>query len=266
MDEVRRAFTQGPGRGPRLGIALDAAANRVRRVPGDAGQGQGPRIHPGGMAVGRIQHDGPAGDHGVEGLFARIRLREERQVPAPSGDPGGVRMGRGVSPDLRQDLLGSEEPVQIAETELHAPGNEMDMGVLKGRQDQAASEIDDPGRRASPLQGPAAVPDVDDLSGRDRQGFGARPARGHGRDRGVRQDEVGPLDRRAAAGRGQDGGCGQKEEGGVTDLRHGLDLLSGGAQPAGPCLRRRSMAAAAVRASPMARMTVAPPLAMSPPA
>ncbi len=129
------------------------------------------------MAVGGIQHDRPAGDRGVEVLFARIRLREERQVPAPSGDPCGVGMGRGVGADLGQDLVAREEPVQVAEAELDASGDEMDVGVLKGRQDHAASEVDHPGRWASPLQGLAAVADIDDLTGRDRQGLGARPAR-----------------------------------------------------------------------------------------
>jgi hypothetical protein len=178
-------------------------------------------------------------------------------------------MGGGVVPDLGQDLGLSRQAVEVAQAELDAARDEVDMGVLKGRQDHAAAEVDDPGRAVSPAQGVAAAADEDDPAPGDGHGLGVRPRHGHGPDGRVRQDEVGPLGGAGRAGERQrgEGGGREREDGGAAS-GHGPDLLSETLTYSGlgPWRRRRSMAAAAVRASPMARMTVAPPRAMSPPA
>ena len=154
LDEAGRALPQGPRRFACPWVALDAAADGVRRVPGDAGQGQGPRIDPAAVAVGGIQNRGPVGDEGVEIFLARIRLREKGQGPAAARDPGEIGVRGRVLPDPGEHRFLRRELGDIAGEQLDAAHDEVDVGILEGRQDHAAAEIDDPGRAAPPHLGP----------------------------------------------------------------------------------------------------------------
>ena len=180
VDQAGRALAEGPARLARPRVALDAAAGRVRGGPGDAGQRPGPASCPGGMAVGRGEQGRTVGHGGVQVLLARVRLREEGQVPAAPGDPRGAGMGRGVVADLGHDLVLRPEPVEVAEAELDAAGDEVDVRILEGRQDHAPAEVDDPGGRAAQPERPGAAAGEDDLAAGHGQGLGPGRVRGHG--------------------------------------------------------------------------------------
>jgi hypothetical protein len=130
-------------------------------------------------------------------------------------------MGGRVGPDLGQDGLPRPQAVEVAEAELDAARDQVDVGVLEGGQDQPAAQIDDAGGRAAPGQGLPDGADENDPAAGHGQGFGPGDRPGHRDDRGVRQDEVGRRGGRAAAAPGHEAGQDQEEgQGSRAELDH----------------------------------------------
>ena len=117
---------------------------RVGRRGGDAGQLQGPRAHPGPVAVAVLEEDGAAGDGGVQVCAGRSAAGEGRHPPAATDDPRLVGVGRRIGADpVEIRLAVPREVVQIARQDGPSPDRRVHVSVLEAGQQRPALEVDD---------------------------------------------------------------------------------------------------------------------------
>jgi hypothetical protein len=185
------ALVQGPLR-LAVGVALDAAVDRVGRVTVDSRQLQGAAVHPDAVAVPVVEADRAIGDDGVEQAPVRGPAREGGHRPAASDDPGPLRVGHGVLPDARH-VLGRDDgaAVQVAAQAVQAGRDGMHVGVLEARQERAATQFHDPGAGADVLPDVRVRPHSDDAAATHGHGLRPRTSGIDGVDGASAQEEVG---------------------------------------------------------------------------
>ena len=198
LDQVHGRVHQhargAPGR-----VAQDAPAGRVGGALVDAGQGQRPRVDPGGVAVdaleeGRVLADVEVGGRGEAPLGPVVLVPAPAQQPGPGGQlrgrTAGALAGLGQAGDARQVEL------------LEARAQPLDVQVRVGQARQHGGSAQSQAPRAWPRQG------LDGGVAADRQH--APLAHGHGRGGRGRDGLVERHD--VASGQDQVGGGGQGEQ------------------------------------------------------
>lgn len=178
---------------PVSGIVLDDTGRRVLGRGVDSHELHRAAVDPGRMAKTGFEVDGPIGEQGVELGLVRVRIRPEPFGPTTADDPAvrtvALESLAVAKPCL--DRLEGLEAQQIAVVFGRDADQNVDVRVMKARQEHAAFEIDDLGSVADPLPDLRVVTDIDDLSVHDRDGFGPAATRIDGVDFAVHEHPIG---------------------------------------------------------------------------
>jgi hypothetical protein len=171
LHEILRVLLQRSGSFPGARVAHDDAVLGVGRAVLDAGQGERPRVDPGGVAV-------VAGHHRGSVLHCRVELGPRRKPagegavePATAEHPGPIRVRprKGPNPGLHVREIGRLEEVHAVEG--LAAFEEMNVRVVEAGDDGPEPSVDDlgpSGLEGLDLQGGA---DPQDLAAGDRDGL-----------------------------------------------------------------------------------------------
>lgn len=193
-----RLLVQHAGRYP-VGIAREISVVRVRHTGIEADQVAGLRVDDSAVVVGGEQNHRAVRHHGIERAARQVAVGENTGIPAVSLDPVAFGMDCGEAADGLAQFRHRVEPRQVdIESVAGAGVLQMDMRVLKARQHQPSTSIDDPGFAVAQRADVGIVADRKDACAADRHGAGARPQRIKRPYVPVENDDVGhaaPLSR-----------------------------------------------------------------------
>ncbi len=190
-NEPGRALPESPRRLPGRWIALDDAALRVRRIPGDSGELERLRVHPGRVSIARAELHRPVGDDAVEVRLLRTGQGEERVRPPASADGLLLGMGLGETPNRLEVLIERPQVVEADGHRLDERARRMRVAVDESRDDHLPFELDDLGLRSYEGLDSRVVADVQDRAASDGEGLRAAPGRVLSVDGAVSEHPVG---------------------------------------------------------------------------
>ena len=189
-DERHCGFFEDAGWLTSSRILDDDPPGRIRRLSRDAGQPEGPGVHPRGVPVVADDLSRAIGDDRIELLPSRQATGEGLVVPPAAQDPGGVGVVARPCPDAGLYLVDREGVGEVDTLEAEATVDEMDVRVVEARQYRRALRVDHRRLRLAQTRDFALASDAEDLVAADGDGFGHRAARPGGIDLGVVDDDV----------------------------------------------------------------------------
>ena len=179
------------------------------------------------MAVGASRTAGRSGTRASRSSLRGIRLGEDGAGPSRRRSPRRARGGPPRTPGCGRRPPPSCRGSLRSQAELDAARDEMDVGILEGRQDHPAAEVDDARRAAPKPRGRLAVADEEDpsLRRRPRPRPGAGPRSIVTTAAFVRMRSARPAGP-ASAARRDDGDRGEEGQDGGPELRHRPRMIS----------------------------------------